>query len=1051
MTSSDTNNAAAAGTTGWDVFISYTRADALAQAEALHKALASAGLRVFKDDRALRPGQRWFGEIEDALASCRHFVVLLGRAGLDRWVGAETQVALSRHFSATPAATQSGQRLTILPVLLEGTPPQLMRTFLAQFQSLGWPAEQGEPPAELVAALAAQPANAAGKPLVEGCPYRGLGAFQKDDAQLFFGRERDLVALLGRLGEVDPPRPGDAHAMAQPRRQLRWLSIVGGSGTGKSSLLRAGLLPLVDAGALAARTGVERWAVAGPILPGADPVLELAKALSAAFDPPERRDSAALLDRLRRSDSPDADQALALWLSDRLADDPSRAVLLVVDQFEELFTLATPESRLRFDALLATALQASDATGRGNRLYLATTCRSDLAHRLPEDLPQLAQQLNTLSLPYVLAPMGLPELRRAIERPAALAGLDVSELVAALLQDAREDLAGALPLVQHALTTLWAVRDMGPSLGSATADGHIHPGGRLTLKSFDDAGRLAGILAREADGVLARIEQHRPAAPAGAKPLGAAGRHGAMELLLSLSHYQADGRHTRQHLELDAALRVAGQGDTPAALATGRQVLDLLAGQRAQGNDSGGLRLVSIDTGGRAEASDSANSSATPTTAKASATANASSATAPRVDLIHEALLRSRDGQPYWPTLVDYLTRHKDRDLQRQNLRRAAEHWAEAKDRWGRWTHAASRHEQRHWAPLLHAASAQERAYMQGSRTPARLKLAATVVGSVMAAVGLAWALVISNLDQIERHLQANRDQRDALNTLRWALFPPALPRVVEVPLGRYTMGCLPGRDDVLGIKCQDDEAPREVDLTTMPAPCTAYGTFEVSFDEYDYYVWSLRRQAGKGGPDYPVVPSSSRGHRGQRPVVDVSALDAEQYAAWLTAQSKGSADTREWRLPTEEEWEFIARSDHPSKPGGLPGPYWWGKTTPAAAGSAPARANCGSGCDREVQGQSAPIGHYQANAFGLHDTVGNVWEWTSSIDSTGNQPAKGQQGSAEALARVLRGGSWLSNAQNARASFRLNYPPDYRYIFIGFRVCRASPIGPLDHGAAGR
>jgi formylglycine-generating enzyme required for sulfatase activity len=1005
-----------AGSTGWDVFISYTRADALAQAEALHLALAAARLKVFKDDRALRPGERWFGAIEDALASCRHFVVLLGPAGLDRWVGAETQVALSRHFSAAPGSAP----LSVLPVLLQGTPPAVMRTFLAQFQSLHWSAGQGEPPAELVAALSAKASSTADRPLVPGCPYRGLAAFGREHAGLFFGRERDIVGVLARLGDSDPPRPGD-DAQARPalQRQLRWLSIVGGSGTGKSSLLRAGLLPLVDAGALAARTGVERWTVTSAILPGADPLLELAKALSAALEPADRRDSAALLERLRRSDGPDADQALALWLADRLADDPGRAVLLVVDQFEELFTQAAPASRKRFDALLATALQASNS-----RLYLASTCRSDLAHRLADDLPQLAQHYNTLSRPYMLASMGLADLKRAIEQPAALAGLDVSELVQALLQDAREDLAGALPLVQHALTTLWAVRAAGPSV-----DGRVYPGGRLTLKAFDDAGRLAGILAREANGVLARIER---------SPLGKTGRHGAMELLLSLSHYQPDGRHTRQQLDLPAALRVAGQGDNATALTQGRQVLDILAGRREDCNDSADLRLVTIGA--------------------ASSDAGAGTAE-PRVDLIHEALLRTptQDGaqaadkaaaraQAYWPMLVNYLVQHKDRDLLRQTLRAAAEAWEQAQDWWARLRLTASLGDLRRFRRLAHVASKPEQAYLRASRLPAALVSALVWLSLSAGILDLVAAAVIPAFEARRVAALKDPDERDNFNALRWGLFAPPPPKTVEIPLdkdSRYTMGCLPERDGSDAIKCRPDEAPREVDLVQQPAPCTAFGVYEITNDEYEYYVWSQRRlPAGQRPPPdaLPTYPDLRDWKHGRHPVVRVSALDAEAYAQWLSTISKQT-----WRLPTEEEWEYAARAVHPSKPGGVEGPYWWGKESPKEHG----RANC-DGCDPRFKRESAPVGEYPSNAFGLHDTVGNVWEWTSSAYSNDNSPFQTESAGGKWVPRVFRGGSWDHDPSGTRASFR-GGGPDFKGGMVGFRVCRAPPPGRLGYGAAER
>jgi formylglycine-generating enzyme required for sulfatase activity len=220
---------------------------------------------------------------------------------------------------------------------------------------------------------------------------------------------------------------------------------------------------------------------------------------------------------------------------------------------------------------------------------------------------------------------------------------------------------------------------------------------------------------------------------------------------------------------------------------------------------------------------------------------------------------------------------------------------------------------------------------------------------------------------------------------------------------------------------CPDDEAGREVDLRRQAKACTAMGVYEVSFVQYDYYVWSQRHLPWRERPRYPEAPHAVRG---LQPVVNVSHDDAMGYARWLS-QATGQT----WRLPTEEEWEYAARAVHPAKAGGKEGPWWWGDEPPSING----RADC-NGCDTRSDGTSAPIGSFKPNPFGIYDTVGNVSEWTSSIYTRDNRPARTQTPEAE---RVRRGGSWGDAGEDTRVSARLHSAPDLRYGVIGFRVCR--------------
>ena len=116
-----------------DVFLSYSRNDQNA-ATLLRGQLERAGLSVFKDDKSIREGDQWLDCLQTAVDACGAFVVLVGRDGVRRWIGAETQVALSRYFGPH----EDAQRLPIFPVLLDGTLPDTLPAFLRLFQTTSW-------------------------------------------------------------------------------------------------------------------------------------------------------------------------------------------------------------------------------------------------------------------------------------------------------------------------------------------------------------------------------------------------------------------------------------------------------------------------------------------------------------------------------------------------------------------------------------------------------------------------------------------------------------------------------------------------------------------------------------------------------------------------------------------------------------------------------------------------------------------------------------------------------------------------------------------------
>ncbi|MGW3181587.1 caspase, EACC1-associated type [Kitasatospora sp. NPDC001119] len=272
-------------------------------------------------------------------------------------------------------------------------------------------------------------------PELDTCPYRGLAPFGSQDARFFFGREQltaELVARVSAKLSLDGP-----------------IVLVGPSGAGKSSLLRAGLLPALDRG-LPGAENAWRWPRA-VLTPGEHPLSRLADVLAALLpdDPGTRRE--VLLDTLTTSPESIAD----------LPTDGSR-LLLVVDQFEELFTACKDEQEREAFIRALSALCSRTERGHTPPAVILLGLRADFYGHCAA-YPALHTALKASQV--LVGPMLPEELRDAIEKPAHLAGLRVEQgLVDLLLQDLRtrsderHDTATALPLLSHALLATWQKR-----------------------------------------------------------------------------------------------------------------------------------------------------------------------------------------------------------------------------------------------------------------------------------------------------------------------------------------------------------------------------------------------------------------------------------------------------------------------------------------------------------------------------------------------------------------------------------------------------------------
>ncbi len=268
------------------------------------------------------------------------------------------------------------------------------------------------------------------------CPYKGLASFEENDAAWFFGRERLVGELAARL-------VGNG-----------LLAVVGGSGSGKSSVVAAGLLPSLASGLL---PGSERW-TARTMRPGEQPVEAARAALGT-----------------------DADDPLGATVA---GFGPQDRLVFVVDQFEELFTTCASEPvRQEFVDMLARA-----ATADAERCVVVVTVRSDFYGHIAT-YPQIASLFRDNHV--LVGPLSRDELHRAITLPARRAGVHVEAALADALVDEAAGEPGSLPLLSTALVELWQART----------------DRWLRMPSYRETGGIQGAVARLAEASYAELSE----------------------------------------------------------------------------------------------------------------------------------------------------------------------------------------------------------------------------------------------------------------------------------------------------------------------------------------------------------------------------------------------------------------------------------------------------------------------------------------------------------------------------------------------------------------
>lgn len=475
----------------FDVFFSYSTADH-ASVERVARALHDRGIRIFLDRWYLAAGQPWPQALEQTLASCNAVAIFLGASGLGPWQQRERDLALDRQ------GREAG--FPVIPVLLAGSDPALGFLRLNTWVDLS--ADSGEEALDLlVAAIRGKPPGPLGRQQAETaraavCPYRGLRPFREEDEPFFFGRiafTETLVAAVARKSFV---------------------AVVGASGSGKSSVVRAGLIPRLRRG-----ENGRIWEAVS-FVPTERPLASMAAALLPLLEPDLTEvDRLTEVGKLARALG-DGEVALRDVTARILAKQPgTEQLLLFVDQWEELYTLCQDEA-----GRTAFAGHLLDVAGTA-AFNVVLTVRADFMGRALANR-ELSDRLQDGIV--TIGPMTRSELAETIIRPAEKTGLVFEPgLVETILDEVGHE-PGGLPLLEFLLEALWNERRAGV----------------LHYEAYQKLGRVAGAIAHRAEEVFAR-------------KLDDAEREAAQRLLIRMVRPGEGVEDTRQRATMPVADPVA--------------------------------------------------------------------------------------------------------------------------------------------------------------------------------------------------------------------------------------------------------------------------------------------------------------------------------------------------------------------------------------------------------------------------------------------------------------------------------------------------------------
>ncbi|MEM9457212.1 MAG: protein kinase [Myxococcota bacterium] len=469
------------------VFVAHHGTDKQA-ALRLCEGLLDHGVRPWIDAWDLPPATAWRRPLERALSEAPAVLVCHGPSGWDP-EGYENARTLQARMDRDPTTVyrvglpgaspiprpvdEHGERIDLDDERWDDAIVELARRIGVDRDRADWLAHE---------------AARAGIPESELSPYRGLEAFHERDARWMHGREQETGELLTLI------RAGET----------RFLTVIGASGSGKSSLLMAGVCPALRNGVLG---DGRRWTLAY-LRPGVRPCESLARALVSLQAPPKATSTAGdgrEIRRLRDELLANDDTLRAVMsrinrtslIEHHHDQSPPGKTLLVIDQLEELFTeagLGSSQEAPGAMAFVRNLLEATQAvTSFDAGLWVVATMRADFVQRSLE-IGLLARAIKGGTY-FALPPMGERQIRAAIERPARRVGFRVEPKLVDTLVTGAAERAGQLPLLQHVLHELWQRRD---------------PDARaLTHATYAQTGGLEGAIARAAERALEGLVRER--------------------------------------------------------------------------------------------------------------------------------------------------------------------------------------------------------------------------------------------------------------------------------------------------------------------------------------------------------------------------------------------------------------------------------------------------------------------------------------------------------------------------------------------------------------
>ncbi len=801
------------------------------------------------------------------------------------------------------------------------------------------------------------------------CPYQGLLAFTKKERDFFFGRKRVVEDIKSKLD------------------RLNFVPLIGVSGSGKSSVVLAGLMPWLE------ELG---WQILEPIKPGFKPLSKLESLLLSYFPDREK-----LLDQcINNQDREGLKPLLELFPREH-------KFLLVVDQFEELFTFALAEQRDRFIELITQVATIPDFP-----LAVVATMRADFIEPCLryDGLRQLIQN-NAEYLPDL---RGL-DLLEAITEPAKLQGYEVTnDLLNKILEDIKQE-PGFLPLLEFALTQLWQRRDEAKY--------------QVTLDAYQAIGGIVGALNCHADKVYQYrdYEEEKPV-----KERTEAEKALIKRIFLNLLQIGDGEKDTRLRQPKAFILSLAGDNQE------GQKVLkELIEGK--QGLVKGRLLVT-----GKTEREEEA-----------------------WVDLAHEALIEKWDKLNQWRNenrqgrelakqvdkdAKDWQKNNKSQDYlwsgdklaDAEKILQEYQDTVETTDLAKDFLEASSQEELRSYMrrPDIDDLDCQAlekeatnksflsreklRNLLENEKEKPQIRLSASWLLKQWGEEVPIWTAEVDKQGNIALSIIA---ENDLPTTVIEELESGINLEMLEIPGGEFWMGSREGEEGAY----PNERQPHKVKIST----------FLISRDAITQsYWWVVASSFPKVELDLNPDPSQFKGDL-RRPVESITWYEAVEFCQRLSRWSLEKGQGYQYRLPSEAEWEYACRSviseesiqnlkskiQNPAYP-----PYHFGqKIDPALANYA-----------ETARGRTTPVGRFQAaNSYGLYDMHGNVWEWCADHwhDSYEGAPDDGSAwlSENENNYRLLRGGSWSYNPQHCRSATRhRNYPVSRTYN-IGLRVVASS------------